>query len=375
MSNGPKPSTVKEKFDAAVSIIRSLPKHGPFQPSNTVKLRFYALYKQSTEGPCTLAKPSFWDAVGRAKWEAWTVCGKMSADLAMQMYMEELKQLAQTMPQSPEIEEFLKLLAPGDKQEQQSSEVVGGATAESGSGGGGTSGSGSGLEGAVERVEEGEDDGEKDCSSGQRNPEQEPSNHPEGEWSGNRSDSETSEDFQESFQVFSSPPNGEGAHQEPLISEPDSQSWPPGDEGPRRVTVVEDSAVPKRPLPGAEGNASMIDVVPRMLSIQSSLQSTLHQLADLVSSISPRPQPQPQTHPQPQQVIQVRWLRRRVLYRLVPFMLSWPFALQFIIRFLVRRYGSSSSYHPIPWWVFSLLTFLHTAFAVALLTFDLSTTR
>ena len=31
-------------------------------------LQFYALYKQSTEGPCTLAKPSFWDAVGRAKW-------------------------------------------------------------------------------------------------------------------------------------------------------------------------------------------------------------------------------------------------------------------------------------------------------------------
>jgi len=31
-------------------------------------LTFYALYKQATNGPCTIARPYMWDVVGRAKW-------------------------------------------------------------------------------------------------------------------------------------------------------------------------------------------------------------------------------------------------------------------------------------------------------------------
>ena len=36
------------------------------------KLKLYGLYKQATTGPCTVAKPSFFDFKGRAKWSACT---------------------------------------------------------------------------------------------------------------------------------------------------------------------------------------------------------------------------------------------------------------------------------------------------------------
>lgn len=31
-------------------------------------LKFYSYYKQATVGACNIARPGFWDAVGRAKW-------------------------------------------------------------------------------------------------------------------------------------------------------------------------------------------------------------------------------------------------------------------------------------------------------------------
>uniref|UniRef100_A0A1I8FP52 ACB domain-containing protein n=1 Tax=Macrostomum lignano TaxID=282301 RepID=A0A1I8FP52_9PLAT len=52
--------TPKEKFDAAVGVIRSLPKEGAFKPSNELLLRLYSLYKQATEGPCRQPRPGFW---------------------------------------------------------------------------------------------------------------------------------------------------------------------------------------------------------------------------------------------------------------------------------------------------------------------------
>jgi len=33
-----------------------------------LSLQFYALYKQAERGPCNIAKPAFWDVVGKAKW-------------------------------------------------------------------------------------------------------------------------------------------------------------------------------------------------------------------------------------------------------------------------------------------------------------------
>ena len=56
---------VEKKFSAAVGVIQNLPKDGSYQTSNEMKLNFYAYYKQATLGPCTGARPGFWDLVAR----------------------------------------------------------------------------------------------------------------------------------------------------------------------------------------------------------------------------------------------------------------------------------------------------------------------
>ena len=57
-------------------------------------LRFYAYYKQASEGTCTQAKPSFWEVVNKAKWDAWKKLGNMPKEEAMSKYVEELKQVS-----------------------------------------------------------------------------------------------------------------------------------------------------------------------------------------------------------------------------------------------------------------------------------------
>lgn len=111
--------SIEEKFRAAVRVIHSLPKDGkfksgfmynwrsyrvpltcfnitsigPYQPSNSTKLKFYGLYKQSTEGKNTTTKPGFWDVIGRAKWDAWNKNGDISKEEAMNKYVDCLKEV------------------------------------------------------------------------------------------------------------------------------------------------------------------------------------------------------------------------------------------------------------------------------------------
>lgn len=66
---------------------------GAYQPSHDLKLRFYAYFKQATEGPCNASKPAFWDVVGKLKWEAWKKLGNMPKHEAMNNYVEELKKV------------------------------------------------------------------------------------------------------------------------------------------------------------------------------------------------------------------------------------------------------------------------------------------
>ncbi|XP_067686057.1 acyl-CoA-binding domain-containing protein 5-like [Haliotis asinina] len=103
-------ATPKAKFDAAVKVIRSLPKNGSFQPSNEMMLRFYGFYKQATEGRCTDVKPSFWDLVKKAKWEAWNKLGDMPREEAMLNYVDALKVIIETMPQTQMVADFMDTL-------------------------------------------------------------------------------------------------------------------------------------------------------------------------------------------------------------------------------------------------------------------------
>lgn len=63
--------TIEEQFNAAVNVIQNLPKNGSFQPSDQLKLKFYAYYKQALDGPNQTPKPSFYEIVNRYKWDAW----------------------------------------------------------------------------------------------------------------------------------------------------------------------------------------------------------------------------------------------------------------------------------------------------------------
>ncbi|XP_075949168.1 acyl-CoA-binding domain-containing protein 4 isoform X1 [Anarhichas minor] len=85
----------QRRFQAAVDVIHNLPKNGSYRPSYEVMLRFYSLYKQAMCGPCSAPRPSFWDPVGRYKWDAWRRLGEMSSESAMAAYVDEMKKVAQ----------------------------------------------------------------------------------------------------------------------------------------------------------------------------------------------------------------------------------------------------------------------------------------
>ncbi|XP_041670562.1 acyl-CoA-binding domain-containing protein 5A [Cheilinus undulatus] len=103
---------IQLRFDAAVKVIKSLPPDGPFQPSNDMMLKFYSYYKQATVGACNIPRPGFWDAVGKAKWDAWNSLGDMTKEEAMAAYVDEMKQILEGMPMTEEVEELLRVLGP-----------------------------------------------------------------------------------------------------------------------------------------------------------------------------------------------------------------------------------------------------------------------
>ncbi|XP_069607478.1 acyl-CoA-binding domain-containing protein 4 [Ranitomeya imitator] len=107
----------QRQFNAAVSVIQSLPKNGAYRPSYEEMLRFYSYYKQATMGPCNITRPGFWDPIGKYKWDAWSKLGDMSQEDAMCAYIREMKMVAQkiidTIPledTSPEMFEHFRPL-------------------------------------------------------------------------------------------------------------------------------------------------------------------------------------------------------------------------------------------------------------------------
>ncbi|XP_022106521.1 acyl-CoA-binding domain-containing protein 5-like isoform X2 [Acanthaster planci] len=105
-------ATASEQFAAAVRVVQSMPKDGPFQPSYEMKKRFYGLYKQATIGPCNEPKPAFWEAIKRTKWDAWKQLGDMPKEEAMESYVTDLLKIVETMPISEEVSTFLKAMGP-----------------------------------------------------------------------------------------------------------------------------------------------------------------------------------------------------------------------------------------------------------------------
>lgn len=84
-------SDLKNQFDEAVNLVRTA--KGDFEPSNDMKLEFYALYKQSTEGDVSGKRPGMLNIVGRAKYDAWAKVKGLSKDAAMQKYIDNVNSL------------------------------------------------------------------------------------------------------------------------------------------------------------------------------------------------------------------------------------------------------------------------------------------
>lgn len=72
-------------FNQAVEYIRTADKK-TVHITDTMRLQFYALFKQATDGPCSGAAPSVFRVVARAKWNAWKAQGKMECAAAKREY-------------------------------------------------------------------------------------------------------------------------------------------------------------------------------------------------------------------------------------------------------------------------------------------------
>lgn len=80
----------QQDFENAMNQVKLLKK----DPGNEVKLRLYALYKQATEGPCTMPKPGVFDFVNKAKWDAWNALGSLPKETARQNYVDLVSSLS-----------------------------------------------------------------------------------------------------------------------------------------------------------------------------------------------------------------------------------------------------------------------------------------
>jgi acyl-CoA-binding protein len=81
-----------EKFELALRY-----SEGPLQKEPTLndsdRLLLYALSSQARFGPCKEPRPSIWDGVAKAKWNAWMEIGNRSKMEAMFMFVTAVEEV------------------------------------------------------------------------------------------------------------------------------------------------------------------------------------------------------------------------------------------------------------------------------------------
>jgi diazepam-binding inhibitor (GABA receptor modulator, acyl-CoA-binding protein) len=80
---------LKAEFEQATQDVQKLPK----KPDDKTLLSLYAFYKQATAGDVQGSRPTGFDLVGKAKYDAWTKIKGTSSEMAMQAYIELVKRL------------------------------------------------------------------------------------------------------------------------------------------------------------------------------------------------------------------------------------------------------------------------------------------
>eukprot|EP01123_Difflugia_compressa_P004527 TRINITY_DN15969_c0_g1_i1.p1 TRINITY_DN15969_c0_g1~~TRINITY_DN15969_c0_g1_i1.p1 ORF type:complete len:107 (+),score=24.39 TRINITY_DN15969_c0_g1_i1:28-348(+) len=81
----------EENFKKSVSYVNGGP---PIEGiTNDIKLKFYAYFKQATDGPCKEKAPSRLQVIKKMKWDAYNKLGKMTKEEARKSYINELEKL------------------------------------------------------------------------------------------------------------------------------------------------------------------------------------------------------------------------------------------------------------------------------------------
>lgn len=82
-------SDLLQRFTQAQADVVSLAE----RPDNATLLKLYAWYKQATDGDVHGEAPGMFDLVAKKKYQAWEALKGMSADSAMQSYIDEVERL------------------------------------------------------------------------------------------------------------------------------------------------------------------------------------------------------------------------------------------------------------------------------------------
>ena len=77
-------SSLQDRFVQAQADVNGLSS----RPDNNTMLKLYALFKQATKGDATGERPGGFDFVAAAKYDAWSEVNGISADDAMQQYVD-----------------------------------------------------------------------------------------------------------------------------------------------------------------------------------------------------------------------------------------------------------------------------------------------
>ncbi|MGQ0586594.1 MAG: acyl-CoA-binding protein, partial [Gammaproteobacteria bacterium] len=80
-------------FEAAVARVSGAPADGASKPSNEMKLKLYALYRQARDGDVQGKRPGMMDVVGRLKYDAWAGLQGTSREDAMRRYADAVEML------------------------------------------------------------------------------------------------------------------------------------------------------------------------------------------------------------------------------------------------------------------------------------------
>jgi acyl-CoA-binding protein len=79
-------------FEEAAERVKQL----SYKPSDSDLLALYGLYKQAIAGDVNISRPSFWDMVGKTKWDSWKSFEGISIENAKQQYIDLVTRLLST---------------------------------------------------------------------------------------------------------------------------------------------------------------------------------------------------------------------------------------------------------------------------------------